>query len=111
LRRWVLIDVANCLYRAFFAPFPPLRTSDGTPTKAVYVFANMLRKLLREEQPDAVVMVMDAPGAGFRRELFAGYKATRDAQPEELSQQIPRASSRRPGGSRCSRCPATRPTT
>jgi DNA polymerase-1 len=91
LRRWVLIDVANCLYRAFFAPFPPLRTSDGTPTKAVYVFANMLRKLLREEQPDAVAMVMDAPGAGFRRELFAGYKATRDAQPEELSQQIPLA--------------------
>jgi DNA polymerase-1 len=91
LRRWVLIDVANCLYRAFFAPFPPLRTSDGTPTKAVYVFANMLRKLLREEQPDAVAMVMDAPGPGFRREIFSDYKATRDAQPEELSQQIPLA--------------------
>ncbi|MEN8162139.1 MAG: hypothetical protein ABFS41_18865, partial [Myxococcota bacterium] len=53
MRRLVLIDAANCLYRAFFAPFPPLRTSDGTPTKAVYVFATMLRKLLREEQPDA----------------------------------------------------------
>jgi DNA polymerase-1 len=91
VRRWVLIDVANCLYRAFFAPFPPLRTSDGTPTKAVYVFGNMLRKLLREEKPDAVAMVMDAPGAGFRREIFAAYKATRDAQPEELSQQIPLA--------------------
>ena len=51
MRRWVLIDVANCLYRAFFAPFPPLRTSDGVPTKAVYVFGNMLRKLLREQQP------------------------------------------------------------
>jgi DNA polymerase-1 len=91
VHRWVLIDAANCLYRAFFAPFPPLRASDGTPTKAVYVFANMLRKLLREEQPGAVAMVMDAPGAGFRHELFSGYKATRDAQPEELSQQIPLA--------------------
>jgi DNA polymerase-1 len=91
LRRWVLIDVANCLYRAFFAPFPPLRTSDGTPTKAVYVFGNMLRKLLREQQPDAVAMVMDPPGGGFRREIFPAYKATRDAQPEELSQQIPLA--------------------
>jgi DNA polymerase-1 len=86
-----LIDVANCLYRAFFAPFPPLRTSDGTPTKAVYVFGNMLRKLLRELEPDAVAMVMDPPGGGFRRELFAAYKATRDAQPEELAQQIPLA--------------------
>jgi DNA polymerase I len=91
VRRWVLIDVANCLYRAFFAPFPPLRTSDGTPTKAVYVFGNMLRKLLREQQPDAVAMVMDPPGGGFRRELYGEYKATRDAQPEELSQQIPLA--------------------
>jgi DNA polymerase-1 len=91
VRRWVLIDVANCLYRAFFAPFPPLRTSDGTPTKAVYVFGNMLRKLLREQQPDAVAMVMDPPGGGFRREIFPAYKATRDAQPEELSQQIPLA--------------------
>ena len=44
MRRWVLIDVANCLYRAFFAPFPPLHTSDGTPTKAVFVFGTMLRK-------------------------------------------------------------------
>ena len=67
-RRLVLIDAANCLYRAFFAPFPPLRTSDGTPTKAVLVFANMLRKLVREEAPDAIAVVMDPPGGSFRRE-------------------------------------------
>ncbi|MGH7288329.1 MAG: 5'-3' exonuclease, partial [Myxococcota bacterium] len=91
MRRLVLIDAANCLYRAFFAPFPPLRTSDGTPTKAVYVFANMLRKLLREERPDGVAVVMDPPGRSFRRELYAGYKATRDAQPEELTLQLPLA--------------------
>jgi DNA polymerase-1 len=91
VRRWVLIDVANCLYRAFFAPFPPLRTADGTPTKAVYVFGTMLRKLVREQQPDAIAMVMDPPGGGFRREIYPEYKATRDAQPEELSQQIPLA--------------------
>ncbi len=91
MRRLVLIDAANCLYRAFFAPFPPLRTSDGTPTKAVFVFANMLRKLLREERPDGVAVVMDPPGRSFRRELYAGYKATRDAQPEELTAQLPLA--------------------
>jgi len=87
----VLIDAANCLYRAFFAPFPPLRTSDGTPTKAVYVFANMLRKLVREERPDAIAVVMDPPGGGFRREIYPEYKATRDAQPEELASQFPLA--------------------
>jgi 5'-3' exonuclease len=91
VRRLVLIDAANCLYRAFFAPFPPLRTTDGTPTKAVYVFATMLRKLVREEQPDAIAVVMDPPGGSFRRELFAEYKGTREAQPEELTVQFPLA--------------------
>ena len=89
MRRLLLIDAANCLYRAFFAPFPPLRTSDGTPTKAVYVFANMLRKVLREEAPDRVAVVFDAPGRSFRQALYAEYKATRDAQPEELGRQFP----------------------
>ncbi len=86
--RLVLIDGANCVYRAFFA-LPTLRSPDGTPTNAVLGFANMLGKLLREEQPDAVAVVFDAPGGSFRRELYADYKATRDAQPEDLSVQFP----------------------
>ncbi|HEU4427851.1 MAG TPA: 5'-3' exonuclease H3TH domain-containing protein, partial [Myxococcota bacterium] len=88
--RLVVIDVANALYRAFFA-LPPLRNASGTPTGAVFGFANMLRKLIREEKPDAIAVAMDPPGGGFRRELFSGYKATRDAQPEDLSTQLPLA--------------------
>jgi DNA polymerase-1 len=88
--RLVVIDVANALYRAFFA-LPPLRNASGTPTGAVFGFANMLRKLIREEKPDAIAVAMDPPGGGFRRELFSGYKATRDAQPEDLSSQLPLA--------------------
>jgi len=88
--RLVVIDVANALYRAFFA-LPPLRNASGTPTGAVFGFANMLRKLIREEKPDAIAVAMDPPGGGFRRELFSGYKATRDAQPEDLSAQLPLA--------------------
>jgi len=88
--RLVVIDVANALYRAFFA-LPPLRNASGTPTGAVFGFANMLRKLIREEKPDAIAVAMDPRGGGFRRELFAGYKATRDAQPEDLSVQLPLA--------------------
>src|SRR5690606_15684767 len=85
----VVVDAANCLYRAFFA-IPPLRTSDGTPTNAVYGFVNMLNKALREEQPDHVVVVFDAPGgAPFRAAIYPEYKAHRDAQPEDLSAQLP----------------------
>jgi DNA polymerase-1 len=86
--RIAIVDAANFLYRAFFA-IPPLRASDGTPTNAVYGFANMLNKLVREEKPDAILIALDARGKTFRHEAFPGYKATRDAQPEDLSAQLP----------------------
>jgi DNA polymerase-1 len=86
--RLVVIDAANCIYRAFFA-LPPLRSSGGMPTNAVLGFVNMLNKVVREEAPDYLAVVFDAPGKSFRHQLFADYKATRDAQPEDLSVQFP----------------------
>jgi len=85
----VIIDGTNALYRAFFAPMRDLRAPDGTPTKATYVFDNMLRKTLREEQPDYCVVVFDARGPTFRHEAYPEYKAHREAQPEDLSAQLP----------------------
>jgi len=84
----VLVDGTNSLYRAFFA-IPGLRSPGGLPTNAAYGFVNMLAKVLREEEPDAVVVVFDARGKTFRHEIYADYKAGRDAQPEDLSTQIP----------------------
>ncbi|MCH2173325.1 DNA polymerase I [Myxococcota bacterium] len=86
--RLVFVDGTNALYRAFFA-IPNLRAPDGTPTNAAYGFVNMLGKVLREEEPSGVVVVFDARGKTFRHELFDGYKAGRDAQPEDLSSQFP----------------------
>ena len=89
MARLVVVDAANTLYRAFFA-LPPLRNAEGFPTNAVLGFANMLRKVIREERPDAVVVVLDPPGGSrARREIYPDYKATRDAQPEDLSAQLP----------------------
>ena len=84
----VLVDGTNTLYRAFFA-IPGLRAPDGTPTNAAYGFINMLGKVAREERPDFLVVVFDARGKTFRHARFADYKANRDAQPEDLSSQIP----------------------
>jgi len=86
--RIAVVDAANFLYRAFFA-IPGLRAPDGTPTNAVYGFANMLNKLVREERPDAILIALDARGKNFRHELFPEYKGTRDAQPEDLTTQLP----------------------
>ena len=86
--RLVLVDAANCLYRAFFA-LPPLRASDGFPTNALHGFTQMLRKVMREEKPTAIAVVFDAPGGSFRKEVYPDYKANRDAQPEDLTAQFP----------------------
>jgi len=86
--RILIIDGANTLYRAFFA-LPPLRSPDGTPTNAALGFVNMINKLVREERPEQVIVVFDARGRTFRHERYAEYKAGREAQPEDLSSQIP----------------------
>ncbi|MFP8877853.1 MAG: DNA polymerase I, partial [Myxococcota bacterium] len=84
----VVVDGTNTLYRAFFA-VPALRASDGTPTNALYGFLGSLEKALREEQPEYLVVVFDARGKTFRHRIYPEYKAGRDAQPEDLSLQIP----------------------
>jgi DNA polymerase I len=83
-----LIDGSGYVYRAFHA-LPALSTSRGLPTNAVLGFANMLSKLLREERPDHVAVVFDAPGETFRDALYARYKETRAPMPDELRPQIP----------------------
>jgi DNA polymerase-1 len=86
-RRLVLIDGSGYLYRAFHA-LPPLTTSKGQPTGAIYGFLNMLQKLRTEQRPDLIAVVMDAPGPTFRDELYADYKAHREAMPDELRAQV-----------------------
>jgi len=86
--RILLVDGTNSLYRAFFA-IPALRAPDGSPTNAAYGFVNMLAKVVREEEPDYIVVVFDPPGKTFRHEIYDEYKAGRDATPEDLSAQFP----------------------
>jgi len=86
--RLVVIDGANAVYRAFFA-IPHLRAPDGSPTNAALGFVTMLGKLIREERPDYLVVAFDPRGGSFRNQVYQDYKAGRDAQPEDLSAQIP----------------------
>ncbi|HSN72343.1 MAG TPA: DNA polymerase I [Steroidobacteraceae bacterium] len=86
-RKLVLVDGSSYLYRAFHA-LPPLTTSRGEPTGAVLGVINMLLKLLREEAPDLIAVVFDAPGRTFRDELFEAYKAQRPEMPDDLRRQL-----------------------
>ena len=93
LERVFLIDSMSHIFRAFFAPMQnraaPLATSQGFVTQAVYIFTNMLIKLLREEKPDYIAAIFESREKTFRHETFADYKANRVAMPDDLSKQMP----------------------
>ncbi len=86
-RKLLLVDGSSYLYRAFHA-LPPLSNSKGEPTGAVLGVLNMLNKLIKEESPDRIAVVFDAPGRTFRDELFEQYKAHREPMPDELRLQV-----------------------
>ena len=93
VERVFLIDSMSHIFRAFFAPMAnraaPLSNSKGQVTQAVYIFTNMLRKLLQDEKPEYIAAIFESGEKTFRHETFADYKANRLAMPEDLSSQIP----------------------
>jgi len=86
-KQLILVDGSSYLYRAFHA-MPSLTNSQGQPTGAVYGVINMLRRLLKDFQPEYMAMVFDAKGKTFRDDLYAEYKANRPPMPDELREQI-----------------------
>jgi DNA polymerase I len=91
--RVFLIDSMSHIFRAFYAPMmnrtAPLANSSGQVTQAVFIFTNMLRKLLLEEKPDYIAAIFESGEKTFRHETFADYKANRLAMPEDLASQLP----------------------
>ena len=66
-----------------------MRTSTGIQTEAVYIFHNMVRRLLDAHKPDFLAAVFESFGPTFRDEAFADYKANRTETPPDLLDQIP----------------------
>jgi len=85
-----LIDGSSYIFRAYYGVRADLSTSEGFPTNAVYGFATMLLKFLREYEPRYLAMVFDSKGEVFRNEIYPEYKANRDEAPESLKLQFPK---------------------
>ena len=84
----MILDGNSVINRAFFG-VKPLTTKEGLYTNAVFGFLNILDRMEKEEQPDAVCVAFDLHGPTFRHLRYDGYKATRHGMPEELRQQMP----------------------
>ena len=88
-RTLFLIDGSSYIYRAYHG-IRSLSTRSGFPTNAIFGFANMVLKVLRDHKPTYAAMVLDAPGPTFRHEIYPQYKANRPPMPEDLVVQMPR---------------------
>ena len=90
-KKLYIIDGHAHIYSAFYAPLRQnLTAPSGEPTKAVYIFTNMLLKLLETKKPDMLVVAMDSKEKSFRSDMYPEYKAHRPPMPEEMPSQIKR---------------------
>ncbi|MFY7698358.1 MAG: DNA polymerase I [Legionella sp.] len=83
----VLVDGSSYFFRAFHA-LPALTTSKGQATGAIYGVVNMIKRLIKDYQPEKMAIVFDAKGKTFRDEWYPAYKANRTKMPPELSSQF-----------------------
>jgi DNA polymerase-1 len=84
--RIILIDAHSLIYRAFFA-LPPMSTSDGRVTNAVYGFTSMLAIVLAS-RPEFAIAAFDLGKPTFRSEEYKEYEAGRRAMPDDLRPQM-----------------------
>lgn len=107
-----LLDTMSFIFRAYHAMqrSRPMSTRSGLPTAATYVFVNMITKLRADFAPHYLAAVFDVSGAVFRdakaqeigvlrkwsskeqvfvETTYEGYKAQREAMPEDLARQLP----------------------
>jgi len=86
-----LVDGSAIFYRAHFAFLRnPLINSKGENTSATFGFVNSIVKIVREENPDYLVIAFDTKEPTFRHKMYPEYKATREKMPDDLVLQLPR---------------------
>ncbi|MBD5225092.1 MAG: DNA polymerase I [Bacteroidales bacterium] len=89
-KKLFLLDAYALIYRAYYALIKsPRITSKGFNSSAVFGFCNTLDEILRKENPTHIAVCFDPKGDTFRHELYTGYKAKREAQPEDISLSVP----------------------
>ena len=83
----LLVDGPYYVYRSFFA-IRELSNSRGEPTNAIYGFVKVLRKMLRDLQPDLAAVLWDEGLPQRRTQLQPEYKQHRAEMPELMRPQI-----------------------
>ena len=86
--KFIIIDGNALIHRAYHA-LPPFKTKEGKLVNAVYGFASILFRVIKDLTPDYLAVVFDLAGPTFRDLEYKEYKAKRVKQPQEFYDQIP----------------------
>ena len=90
MKKLLLIDGMAAVYRAYYALNKiPRINSKGLNTSCVLGFTTTLYDLLRSQRPTHVGVAFDLQKPTFRHEMYAEYKANREAMPEEIQMGLP----------------------
>lgn len=92
MKRMILIDGNNLMFRAYYATAYTgnlMMTKNGLYTNALFGFANMVNKIVKELTPDYLFIAFDKGKKTFRHQMYTEYKSGRAHMPEELAMQIP----------------------
>ena len=81
-----LVDATYELFRAYYAPRPPVRGRDGVNLSGVSGLVEQLLYLLREEGATHVGCATDQVIESFRNDMWPGYKSSAGMPPELLAQ-------------------------
>ncbi len=87
MKKLIIIDVSNFIFRAFFA-IRPLHAPDGTPVNAVYGVLSMFHNMIIKHQPTHILIAKDTKDGSFRNKIYPEYKAHRSEPPDELIPQF-----------------------
>ena len=91
MKKVILVDGNNLLFRSYYATAYNgnfMNNSKGFPTNAIFGFVNMMNKIIKEENPEYIIVAFDK-GKTFRHEEYEGYKDGRTETPKELKMQFP----------------------
>jgi DNA polymerase-1 len=89
-KKLFLLDAYALIFRSYYAFIKnPRITSKGLNTSAIFGFLLTLEEVLQKQKPTHIAVVFDTPTPTFRHEMFSGYKANRDATPEDIRKAVP----------------------
>ncbi|NKI25542.1 DNA polymerase I [Arenibacter sp. 6A1] len=89
-KKLFLLDAFALIFRGYYALIKnPRINSKGMDTSAIMGFMNSLLDVIRREKPDHLAVCFDKGGSVDRTEMFADYKANRDATPDAIKIAVP----------------------